>query len=170
VNTPGIAGAVWGVGGIVAFVVHALRRMTGYGFAAYEYPFEWTHWVLLWTWVPAMIWAEGYRGFHLSFSPMVAARAKYLAEHPRPLHVLLAPVFCLGLIHATRSRFIRSASLTAGIIAVVLLVRRFPQPWRGIIDLGVIMGLSIGVISMIIWAHRAFTDETFDRSPDVPTG
>ena len=46
-NTLGIVGAAWGVGGIVAFVVHALYRMTTYGFSAYEYPFEWTHWALL---------------------------------------------------------------------------------------------------------------------------
>ena len=164
----GLAGAVWGVGGLVTFVVISLVRMITIGFAAYEYPFEWGHWALLWTWVPGMAWAEGYRGFHRSFSPMVAARARHLAEHPRPAHVILAPIFCLGLIHATPDRKTRSTFLTAGIAALVLLVRRLEQPWRGIVDLGVIVGLSIGAVSMVVWTWRAFRDETFDHPTDVP--
>jgi hypothetical protein len=165
----GVVGVAWGVGGHVLFIVSALYRMVAIGFSAYEYPFGTAHWVLLWTWVPMMIWAEGYRGFHLSFSPMVAARARYLAEHPRPLHVLLAPIFCLGLIHATRDRIVRSSILTVSIVLLVFAVRQLEQPWRGIIDLGVIVGLSIGVASMVLWTYRAFTSEDFDRSPDVPT-
>lgn len=163
-----MVGALWGVGGLVAFIVGALVRMITIGFAAYEHPFEWGHWALLWTWVPMMAWAEGYRGFHRSFSPMVAARALHLAGHPRPLHVLLAPIYCLGLIHATTDRKIRSTILTVGIAALVLIVRQLDQPWRGIIDLGVIVGLSIGVLSMIAWTFRAFRDDGFDYPADVP--
>ena len=159
---------MWGVGGLVAFTVSAIVRMITIGFAAYQYPFEWGHWALLWTWVPMMAWAEGYRGFHRSFSPMVAARALHLARHPRPFHVLLAPVYCLGLIHATTDRRTRSTVLVVGIAALVLLVRRLDQPWRGIIDLGVIVGLSIGVVSMIVWTWRAFHDDGFDYPADVP--
>lgn len=164
----GAVALIWGVGGIAVFVLVALVRIVPIGFSAYHYEFTTWHWILLWTWVPAMIWAEGYRGFHLSFSPMVAARAKYLADNPRGLHLALAPVFCLGLIHATRARRIATTVLAVGIAILVLLVRLLDQPWRGIIDLGVVMGLSIGIGSMVIWAIRAFTRDDFDVSPDVP--
>ena len=164
----GLLGALWGVGGLVAFTVSAVFRMITIGFAAYEHPFEWEHWALLWTWVPLMAWAEGYRGFHRAFSPMVAARALHLARRPRPAYVALAPIYCLGLIHATRDRKIRSAILTIGIVALVLLVRGLDQPWRGIVDLGVIVGLSIGVASMIVWTWRAFREDGFDYPADVP--
>jgi len=164
----GLFGALWGVGGIVGFVAGALYRIVPLGFSAYEYPFETQHWVLLWTWVPFMIWSEGYRGFHRSFSPMVAARARYLAENPRPLHVLLAPAFCIGLLHATRRRLTASTALVVGIAILVLLVRGFSQPWRGIIDLGVVVGLTIGLASMVIWTVRAFSPAGIGVSPDVP--
>jgi len=164
----GVLGAVWGVGGIIAFVATALYRIVPLGFMAYEYPFETEHWVLLWTWVPFMIWSEGYRGFHRSFSPMVAARARYLAANPRPLHVALAPIFCMGLVHATRRRLIASTVLVVGIAILVILVRGLSQPWRGIIDLGVVVGLSIGLASMAIWTLRAFSSRGIDVSPDVP--
>ena len=169
---PGKASAaiavLWGVGGIIVFVLVALVRIVPIGFSAYRYEFTAAHWVLLWTWVPAMIWAEGYRGFHLSFSPMVAARARYLARNPRPLHLALAPIFCLGFIHATRARRRATTILTVGIAILVLLVRMLEQPWRGIIDLGVVMGLSTGLASMVIWTFRAFAHPDFARSADVP--
>jgi len=164
----GLLGAIWGVGGIIAFVASALFRIVPLGFSAYEYEFHTGHWVLLWTWVPFMIWSEGYRGFHRSFSPMVAARARHLAEHPRPLHVLLAPIYCMGLIHATRRRLIGSTALVVGITILVLVVRLLPQPWRGIIDLGVVVGLSIGLASMAIWTFRAFSPGGIDVPADVP--
>lgn len=167
-TSKGLAAAVWGVAGMVAFIGSALYRIIPLGFGAYHYPFTTWHWVLLWTWVPAMMWAEGYRGFHQSFSPMFAARARYLAENPKPLHVALAPLFCLGLFHATRRRMISSWVLVVGIAILVALVRLLEQPTRGIIDLGVVMGLSIGTVSMVIWAFRALTRETFEPSPDVP--
>ncbi|MDH3733753.1 MAG: hypothetical protein OEU54_09475 [Gemmatimonadota bacterium] len=161
---------VWGVGGIIAFVLLALVRIIPIGFSAYQHSFTTAQWALLWTWVPAMMWAEGYRGFHQSFSPMVAARAKYLAGNPKPLHLLLAPLFCLGFIHATPARRRATTVLTVGIAVLVFLVRMLEQPWRGIIDLGVVMGLSIGLASMGVWTVRAFTQDGFDWSPDVPEG
>ena len=164
----GMAGAIWGVGGIILIVAASLYRIVPLGFSAYEYEFHTGHWILLWTWVPFMIWSEGYRGFHRSFSPMVAARARHLAEHPRLWHVLLAPVYCMGLMHATRRRLIASTILVVGIAVLVLLVRLLPQPWRGIIDLGVVVGLSIGLASMAVWTFRAFSAAGIDVSPDVP--
>ena len=153
---------------MIAFIVSALYRIVPLGLGAYQFSFTTWHWVLLWTWVPAMMWAEGYRGFHQSFSPMFAARARYLAENPRTLHVVLAPLFCLGLFHATRRRIVSSSVLVVGIAILVILVRMLEQPTRGIIDLGVVMGLSIGIVSMVIWTIRAFGPGPFEHSADVP--
>jgi len=95
-----------------------------------------------------MSYAEGYKGFHLGFAPRVVVRARYLANNPRPLHVLLAPLFCMGYIYATRKRQILSFALTTMIICFVLIARSMPQPWRGIVDAGVVVGLGLGVLSI----------------------
>lgn len=106
------------------------------------------HWLALTFSVVYMAYAEGYKGFHLGFAPRVVVRARYLAANPRPLHVLLAPLFCMGYIYATRKRQILSIALTVMIICFVLVARSMPQPWRGILDAGVVVGLSLGVVSI----------------------
>ena len=106
------------------------------------------HWLTLAFSVIYMAYAEGYKGFHLGFAPRVIVRARYLADNPRPLHVLLAPLFCMGYIYATRKRQIISFALTTMIICFVLIARSIPQPWRGILDAGVVVGLSLGVLSI----------------------
>ena len=106
------------------------------------------HWLALAFSVIYMAYAEGYKGFHLGFARRVVVRARYLADNPRALHVLLAPLFCMGYIYATRKRQIVSFALTVMIICFVLIARSMPQPWRGILDAGVVVGLSLGVLSI----------------------
>ncbi len=115
-----------------------------------------------------MAYAEGYRAFQQAFSPRVAARARYLRDHPNLMHSLLAPLFCMAYFHAQRRRQITSISVTAGIIILVILVRFLEQPWRGIIDGGVVVGLAWGLVSLVVFAYRALTAGTFPYSPEVP--
>ena len=115
-----------------------------------------------------MAYAEGYRAFQQGFSPRVAARARYLRDHPVALHVLFAPLFCMAYFHAMKRRQIVSLSVTAGIIVLVILVRLLPQPWRGIIDGSVVVGLAWGLVSLIVFGYQAFASERFDYSPEVP--
>lgn len=164
----GTLGAVWGILGVVGLIAAALVRLFPMGLDALSYPLRSTHWLALGVWLPAMAWTEGYRGFHRSFSPMVGARARYLREHPRTLHVVLAPLFCMGLLHATKRRRTRSAALTLGIAALVVLVRHLAQPWRGIVDLGVVLGLAMGLCSLAYYAIVALGSESFDHPPEVP--
>lgn len=120
-------------------------------------PMSVIHWLALVFSVIYMAYAEGYKGFHLGFAPRVVVRARYLADNPRPLHVLLAPLFCMGYIYATRKRQVLSIALTIMIVCFVLIARSMPQPWRGIVDAGVVVGLTLGVASiayfLIISSH-----------------
>ncbi len=95
-----------------------------------------------------MAYAEGYKGFHQGFAPRVVARAHYLQNNPRPSHIALAPLFCMGYIHATRKRQLLSIGLTIMIICFIIIARTLPQPWRGILDAGVVVGLTIGIGSI----------------------
>lgn len=141
-------GYAWGIGGVVLLLAFAVFRLTP--MAVELRSFELTQlqcWLLAFS-VLYMAYAEGYKGFHRAFAPRVVARATYLSANPQPLHILLAPVFCMGYIHATRRRQLTSIGLTSMIIFFVLIVRLLPQPWRGIVDAGVVSGLVLGILSI----------------------
>jgi thiosulfate reductase cytochrome b subunit len=164
----GIFGAIWGLTGVFLLLASAVYRLSVIALSAFSHIFFWQHWIVLLCSVIFMAYAEGYRAFQQRFSPRVAARAKYLRDHPNMLHVLLAPLFCMGFFHATRRRKITSFSVTAGIVVLIVLVRLLPQPWRGIIDLSVVIGLGWGIFSLAFFGFRALVSEDFDYPPDVP--
>jgi len=101
-------------------------------------------------WLIANAYLEGYRGFQLRFSPRVVSRAVYLGQNPRPLWVILALPFCMSLFHSSRRQMTVSWSFIAGLILLIWWVRSLPQPWRGIVDGGVVLGLLWGL--GVIWA------------------
>ena len=164
----GIFGAIWGLTGVLLILSSAVYRLTPLAIDAFSYAFTWYHWLTLFLILLFMTYAEGYRGFQKGFSPRVAARALYLKNHPRLLHSLLGPFFCMGFFHASRKRKITSFSVTSGIIVLIILVRFLRQPWRGIIDAGVVVGLAWGLVSLIIFSLQAFSVKEFPYSPDVP--
>jgi hypothetical protein len=164
----GTFGAIWGLAGVFLLLGSAVYRLSVIAKAAFSYDLGLSHWAALALCVFFMAYAEGYRAFQQRFSPRVAARAKYLQKHPDVLHALLGPLFCMGFFHATKRRKITSISVTAGIVLLIILVRLLPQPWRGIIDLSVVVGLGWGIVSLAYFGYRAFASDDFDYPPDVP--
>lgn len=164
----GRIGAWWGLVGVALMLGKAVWKLTPYVVELRALPLSRFQWGALVVWALFMGWTEGYRGFHLRFCPRVAARARYLRDHPRPLHVLLAPLFCFGYFHATRRRQITSISISLGIVLIVLLVKQLAQPWRGILDVGVLVGLSMGILSLFHHGRLALTSEHFPHDPQVP--
>jgi hypothetical protein len=165
----GYLGAVWGLAGIAVLLGYSVWRLAGGAADAWAHEFHVYHWVVLAAHVAFMAWSEGYRGFQQSFSPRIVARAKYLMTHPRPAHVLLAPLFCMGYFHATKRRMISVYALTVFIVLLIVAVRwLLAQPWRGIVDAGVVVGLLWGLISMGAFTLRALTDDDYPYAPEVP--
>jgi hypothetical protein len=111
---------------------------------------------------------EGYRSFQKGLSARVVARAKYLGQDPNWRHHLLAPLFCLGYFYATPKRKRTAYTVLGMIIGFIWLVRQLDQPWRGIVDVGVIVGFSWGLGSFIWYGVQAFTKPDFNVSPEVP--
>lgn len=164
----GIIGVVWGVTGVYTLLLFAIYRLSLITWDALSYELYWYHWAVLTLNIIFMAHSEGYRGFQQNFSPRVAARGKYLYKNPVPIHVLTAPLFCIGYYHIKQNKQKLIIGLTLGILVLVFLIRFLPQPWRGIIDAGVVVGLSWGVVSLTIFCIRAFTSKTFDHSPEIP--
>ena len=82
--------------------------------------------------------------------------------------VVLAPFFCMGYFHAVgRVKFV-TYFLTIGIAILIILVHRVDQPWRGIIDFGVVAGLALGTLSLAYFCLREMVSDKFPFSPEVP--
>ena len=76
----------------------------------------------------------------------------------------------MGYFHATRKRKIMSYSFTVIIIGLIVLVRQLDQPWRGIIDAGVVLALGWGMVAMWLFTIQAICSENFDVAPETPDG
>lgn len=164
----GMFGALWGIAGVSLLLGSAIFRLGDMAVEAFHHDFYWYHWFSLTAIVLFMAYAEGYKGFQQRFSPRVAARARYLRDFPNAILSFLAPLFCMGYFHAARRRIVVSISLTLGIIMLVLMVRLLPQPWRGIVDTGVVTGLLWGLATLLFYSFKAFASKDFKHSPEVP--
>ena len=165
----GLIGFGWGLGGVLIMLGFAIFRLAPMAFELLSFPLNSLQWVLLLLSVGYLAYAEGYKGFHKNFSPRVVVRARYLLQHPRLGTTILAPLFCMGFIYATRKRMATSIALTTMIIFFVLIVGIMPQPWRGIVDAGVVVGLFLGVISIFYYLVQFLVKpESLTFSPEIP--
>ena len=153
-----LAIAGWGILGVTLLLCRALVQLTPMALEPIRAgALETGHWVLLAGWVAFNAYAEGYMGFHLKLSPLVVRRALDLGRNPTPLRVFLAAPYCIGLFHAPRKTVITSWSLVLVIAVFVFGVRHLDQPWRGIVDAGVVVGLAIGLLSLLLQFGWALT-------------
>lgn len=164
----GRVGAMWGLAGVSALLGAAIIRLSMVSLDALAYPLAWNHWLTLVANVIFMGYAEGYRGFHRAFSPRVAARARHIKHHPRVLHVAIAPLFCMCYFHTTRRRLITAYLVTLTIIGLVVLFHHLSQPWRGVLDIGIVAGLALGLASVWRYAVVALGAGEFPHSPELP--
>ena len=62
---------------------------------------------------------------------------------------ILAPFYCMGFFKAPRKRMIISYVMIFFIVSFIVSASKISQPWHGIIDLGVVVGLSLGILSLL---------------------
>ena len=166
----------WGLLGLLGLLARALISLTPYAIEGLSMELSAIHWVVAVGWVGFMAYAEGYRGFQTKFAPMVAARLKVLRDEPTWLRLVLAPAFCMGLFDATRRRLLVSWGVLIAVIGLIVVVRLLPQPWRGIVDLGVVVGLTWGTLALLghaahtLWTGRTAASAELPGAPDRPPG
>lgn len=151
----GLLGALWGVSGWALLMGFAIARLLPHALQGFSRELTWGHWVAALVVVTFMAYAEGYRGFQKGLAPRVAARAQSLRAHPTALRVALSPLYCAGYFGSTPRRTVSLLGLTATIVVAIVLVRLLNQPWRGIADAGVVVGLSWGLLALLVSGVRA---------------
>mmetsp|Transcript_67068 Transcript_67068/g.169323 ORF Transcript_67068/g.169323 Transcript_67068/m.169323 type:complete len:260 (+) Transcript_67068:54-833(+) len=174
VAQPMRSGAVqaWGVFGVCGYLSYGIAKVVPIvldGLGAID---AWWQWGLLAATLLFFAYVEGYKGFQLGFSPRVVSRAWVVSEEvdDAPVwHKALAPAFCIGYFHGTTKRVITSWAVTTVIFAVVIGVKQLPNPYRAIIDAGVIVGLLWGVISILVLYFQSQQKSTPpDFDPALP--
>ena len=169
-STTGRLAAAWGLIGVAALLGGAVIRLSPIAWASFAEPLGVLHYAGYVGSLFFLGYTEGYKAFQKQFSPRVVARARYLARHPTPLRLVFAPLFCMGYFHATRKRLVISYAISLGVIGLILSVSRVPQPWRGIVDAGVVGALGWGLVAMAVYAARALNGHGLPVAPDVPHG
>jgi len=164
----GLVGVIWGIAGISLLLLNAIFRLGNIAWELFNYSLLWHHWLLLGGTLWFMAYSEGYKGFQLKFAPRFAARCMHLQQRPNILHTLLAPFFCMGFFHTTKKRKIATYTITLLIIGFILVAHRLSQPWRGILDAGVVLGLTWGLIAIYYCLYQAFYGEGLDYSAELP--
>ena len=159
---------MWAIGGVLAVLVNAVIRLSPRAAGVFDGSLSSGQIFLTIVWTGFMLYSEAWRGFHLAFSPRVVARAGRLIEAPSLWQVVLAPVIAMGLIHATPRRLLVSRLLLFGIVALVLLVRLLPEPWRAIVDFGVVVGLAGGAASLLWHAVQDIIGSGSMVDPEFP--
>ena len=56
------------------------------------------------------------------------------------------------------------------VVGFVVLLRFTPQPWRGIVDAGVVVGLSWGVVTILVYWTRAARGSELPVPAEVELG
>ena len=160
--------ALWGASGVAYVLIHAVVRLIPVAVEGIRGCESVGHWLAVAASVASLGYFEGYRAFQKRYAPRVIARAFYIGREPFGLSSLLAPLFCMAFFRATRPLLIVSWAVAFGVVAIVLVVSRLPQPWRGAIDAGVVIGLSWGVVSMIVYWILAMRDRPLPEPAGVP--
>lgn len=153
----GTIAAAWGVGSLILLLAFAVGRLAPIARESVSQQLEWHHWAALVLNAGFMAYAEGYRGFQRGMAPRIIGRAAELAHSPSIARTILAPAYCYGVIDAPTRQVIARISLMLMVIAFIMAVRALSPPWRGLLDVGVILGLSWGIVSICAQGWLALT-------------
>jgi len=167
-----LAASIYGTGGVIYILAKAIYRVAPIALEPFsEGSIPLTPFQLGAYFITCLFfaYAEGYKGFQKKFSPMVVSRSLTLDMNNSKIHhFLLGPFYSMGLFHAVKKRMILSWSLSLGIPAVAIAVKKLPYPWRNIIDAGVIVGLSWGCISIFLNYFKAIFTGKIPADPALP--
>ena len=164
----GWIGLLWGAIGSIGLLAYSTLRLSLIAQEFFNFPATTMHWIILIVWLGFMAYMEGYKGFQKAFSPRVAARLIWLKNNPHLWLVILAPIYAIGLIYASRRRFLTTLALLVMIIGFVIIAVNLPQPWRPIIDAGVVVGLTWGIVATVVFLIQACYADQMPVDPELP--
>jgi hypothetical protein len=149
------ASFVWGMIGVIALFSYAVVRLGARGVAAIAgglSAFEWTALAAL---TAVFVYGEGVRALQRRWVPWVIGRLELLHDEPRAWYRALAPLHAMAFIGAPARLIAAAWAGSIAIFVAVLIVSRFPEPWRGIVDFAVASALAWATIALTVQGTRS---------------
>jgi hypothetical protein len=153
---PGTPAMWWGVIGVGLLFASASFRLGARGLHTIGAGLSPGQWLLLVLLTIAFVYGEGIRALQRKYVPHVMTRIELLRGERRPWYRLLAPLHAMSLIGAPTRILLRAWAGVFAIVAAVVIVRSFPEPWRGITGFAVAAALAWGATALIRTALRSF--------------
>lgn len=140
----------WAVLGVGFTFAEAIIRLSYVCYRNIEHGLSRGEWLVFAVLVMSFGYWEGERALRRRFAPAVVARAFELeSTSARRWMILLAPLYAMSLVGASRAALLRSWAAVAGIGAAVIVVRLLPAPLRGLVDGAVAVALSLGLFGLL---------------------
>ena len=160
----------WGICGFLSILASAVKRLVHIALQPIaRQDLSFLQWCIYGSSIVGFAYVEGYGAFQKKFSPLVVRRAMSLSRtDAAAVHRVLAPLYSMGLFHATRKRKIVSWSVSLTVFFLVGLVKRLPYPWRSIVDAGVCAGLCWGGLSIFVYYLLALCGAPPTVDPELP--
>lgn len=140
----------WAVLGVSATFVEAIGRLGARAHHALAGGLDWKEGTSLCILSVLLVYAEGHRSLQLKFVPRVIERALGLSPDSRMTWRALAPLYASSLIGGERRSLMRAWAGVVLIVVAVHIVRRLPEPWRGITDGAVALALTWGLVALVL--------------------
>lgn len=150
---------IYSIGGVIAIFSSAIYRLYPHVHESFSYEFSISNWIVLSVYLIVMIVGKGYFALHRGFVPRVINRSEQLIENGKLIDRLLAPLYCMGFFKAPKKRMLISYVMILLIVSFIVSASKISQPWRGIIDIGVIIGLSLGILSLLFLGIKKLISE-----------
>lgn len=144
----------WAVLGVFVVLLQAMVALGARAVATVAAGLAPLEWAALAALTAVFVYGEGARAIGARWVPHVLERARRVAEHRRPVYVALAPLYAMGLVGGTWREGLIAWAGVAAVVGAVLIVRAFPQPWRGITDFAVAAALGWGAAVLLFRALR----------------
>ncbi|MCA9494623.1 MAG: hypothetical protein KC621_32065 [Myxococcales bacterium] len=155
----------WSVGGVVLLCASAAFRLGLRGIDGWAHATDPQRYAGL-AWIAWMLVSAAWPGFHRQFAPRVAIRSAKLADEPLGPVALLGPLVAIGFVRATGKRRAIAVGLVTGIVAMSIGATFLPEPWRGLLDLGVAIAVASGVGSLLWFGARTWLGRPPPVDPD----
>lgn len=145
---------IWAVAGVVFLFAEAALRLAARGVATVRGGLAPLEWVVLIALTAAFVYGEGIMALQRKWVPYVLARVERLRAEPLLVYRIAAPLYAMSFIGPPRRSVLRAWAGVTAIIMAVLIVSRFPEPWRGIVDIAVASALTWGALALVHGAVR----------------
>lgn len=158
----------WALIGVGALFTSAVTRLGSRGVATVSEGLSAGQWVVLVLLTFVMVYGEGILALQRKWVPRFLGRSRAVRHESFGLKIL-APFYGLSLVGGSLKQLLRGWLSTTAIVAAVVIVRSFPEPWRGIVDFAVAAALAWGLITIVIGApgvFRSAAEESTVRSGD----